>query len=158
LGHAVAQGGHLAKERLGGGGSCCAEPFDSLPGKEVRIVAVVDYQDLPLADRDRRWDGAAANKRVRKWARADNEPNDRYVKAFLWYEPDDADLFKGYKLQIADVVEGKLKAVPRAIISAAGVVQGARGGVDLPTKDVAAVKRHLARYYAKMDEEPPWDD
>jgi hypothetical protein len=126
--------------------------------QEVRIVAVVDYQDLPLADRGRRWDGAAANKRVRKWAGAEEEPNDRYIKAFLWCDPDEAHLFKGYKLQIADVVEGKLKAVPRAVRSAAGVVRGARGGVDLPTRDVAAVKRHLARYYAKMGEDPPWDD
>jgi hypothetical protein len=121
-------------------------------------VAVVDYQNLPLADRDRKWDGAAANKRVRRWAGAEDAPNDRYRKAFLWYEPDDEDRFKGYKFQIADVVEGRLKAVPRAISSAAGVIQGARGGADLPARDVPAIKRHLARYYGKMGEGPPWED
>jgi hypothetical protein len=37
-------------------------------------VAVTSFQDLPLADRDREWDGAAAEKRVRKWAGAEDEP------------------------------------------------------------------------------------
>jgi len=48
--------------------------------------------------------------------------------------------------------------VPRAVISAAAVMQGSRGGVDLPEKDISAVKRHLARYYQKMGSKPPWDD
>jgi hypothetical protein len=120
-------------------------------------MSVVQFQDLPLADRDREWDGDAANKRVREWADAQDEPNDRYKQAFVWYEPDDADKFKGYKFQIADVIDGKLKAVPRGIISAAGVMQGARGGADLPEADIGRVKRHLARYYEKMDDTPPWD-
>lgn len=34
-------------------------------------MAVTSFQDLPLADRDREWDGAAAEKRVRAWAGAD---------------------------------------------------------------------------------------
>jgi 16S rRNA (cytosine967-C5)-methyltransferase len=29
-----------------------------------------------LADRDREWDGAAAEKRVRQWAGAEDEPNE----------------------------------------------------------------------------------
>jgi hypothetical protein len=36
-------------------------------------------------------------------------------------------------------------------------VDGARGGVDLPAKDVDRVKSHLAKYYSKMGEEPPWE-
>jgi hypothetical protein len=43
-------------------------------------------------------------------------------------------------------------------MSAAGVMQGARGGVDLPEDDISRVKSHLAKYYAKMDDSPPWDD
>jgi hypothetical protein len=120
-------------------------------------MSVVDFQDLALADRDRAWDGDAANKRVREWAGAEDGPNERYRKAFVWYEPGDEDKYKGYKFQIADVVDGKLKAVPRGIISAAGVMQGARGGADLPHDDIDGVKRHLARYYKKMDDTPPWE-
>ena len=120
-------------------------------------MSVVDYQDLPLADRDRTWDGAEANKRVREFLGATDGPNDRYRQAFLWYDPDDGDKFKGYKFQIADVVDDKLKAVPRAIISAAGVMDGARGGADLPKQDIDGVKSHIARYYKKMGDTPPWD-
>jgi hypothetical protein len=34
-------------------------------------VPVTRFSDMPLADRSRRWDGAAAEKRVRKWAGAE---------------------------------------------------------------------------------------
>jgi hypothetical protein len=30
-------------------------------------------------------------------------------------------------------------------------------GADLPDKDIDRVKSHLAKYYAKMGEEPLWD-
>jgi hypothetical protein len=39
-------------------------------------MCVTAFQDLPLADRDREWDGAAAEKRVRRWADAADEPNE----------------------------------------------------------------------------------
>ena len=120
-------------------------------------MSVVTYQDLPLADRDREWDGDAANKRVRKWADADDEPNDKYRQAFVWYDADDKNKFKSYKLQIADVIGGKLHAVPRGVMAAGNVMQGSRGGVDLPQKDIDRVKIHLAKYYKKMDDEAPWE-
>jgi hypothetical protein len=42
--------------------------------REALGMAVSAFQDDPLADRDREWDGAAAEKRVRKWAGAEDEP------------------------------------------------------------------------------------
>ena len=55
-----------------------------------------------------------------------------------------------------DVVAGRLVAVPHAIIAAGNVMQGSRGGVDLPQSDIDRVKSHLAKYYKKMGEEAPW--
>ena len=121
-------------------------------------MAVTTFQDLPLADRDRAWDGDAAEKRVRAWADAEDEPNAKYRDAHAWYDADNKDNFTAYKLLIADVVDGRLKAVPRGVMAAAGVMQGARGGVDIPARDVDRVKSHLAKYYKKMDDSPPWDD
>ena len=121
-------------------------------------MTVTTFQDLPLADRDREWDGDAADKRVREWADAQDEPNARYRDAHVWYDADEKGNFGAYKLLIADIVDGRLRAVPRAVMSAAGIMQGARGGVDLPARDVDRVKSHLARYYAKMDDTPPWSD
>lgn len=121
-------------------------------------MAVTSFGDLPLADRDRAWDGAAAEKRVRAWADAQDEPNAKYRDAHVWYDADVKENFTGYKLLIADVIDGRLTAVPRGVFAAAAVMQGSRGGVDLPDKDRDRVKSHLAKYYAKLDDTPPWDD
>ena len=120
-------------------------------------MAVTTFQDLPLAARDREWDGAAAEKRVRSWADAQDEPNEKYRDAHLWYDADRKNNFTAYKLLYADVVDGELKAVPRGIIAAAGVLDGARGGVDIPAGDVDRAKSHVKRYYRKMGDEVPWE-
>ena len=121
-------------------------------------MAVTAFQDLPLADRDRAWDGDAADQRVRKWAGAEDEPNEKYRDAHVWYDADNKDNYTAYKLLIADVVDGRLKAVPRGVMAAGGIMQGARGGVDVPDKDVDRIKSHLAKYYAKMDDAAPWEE
>jgi hypothetical protein len=120
-------------------------------------VAVTAFQDLPLTDREREWDGDAAEKRVRRWAHAEDEPNQKYRDAHVWYDADNKDNFTAYKLLIADVVDGELKAVPRGVITAGNVMQGSRGGVDLPKDDIDRVKSHLAKYYKKMNDTAPWE-
>jgi hypothetical protein len=120
-------------------------------------MSVTAFGDLPLADRDREWDGAAAEKRVREWAGATDAPNEKYRDAHVWYDNEKKDNFTAYKLLIADVINGKLTAIPRGIIAAGNVMQGSRGGVDLPDSDIDRVKSHLAKYYAKMGDSPPWD-
>jgi hypothetical protein len=120
-------------------------------------MAVTTFQDLPLADRDREWDSDAAERRVREWASATDQPNAKYRDAHVWYDADAKDNFTAYKLLIADVIDGRLYAVPRAVMAAGNVLQGARGGVDLPAKDVDRVKNHLAKYYAKADDTAPWE-
>ena len=120
-------------------------------------MAVTAFQDLPLADRDREWDGDAADTRVREWADAEDEPDARYRDAHVWYDADSKDQFGAYKLLIADVIDGRLAAVPRGIMAAGNVMQGARGGVDLPERDIERVKSHLAKYYAKMGDTAPWE-
>jgi hypothetical protein len=120
-------------------------------------MTVTRFQDLPLADRDREWDGDAAERRVRDWAGAQDGPNAKYRDAHVWYDGDKDDNFTAYKLLIADVIDGRLKAVPRGVMAAGNVMQGSRGGVDLPAGDIDRVKSHLAKYYAKMGETAPWE-
>ena len=120
-------------------------------------MSVTPFKDLDLADRDRSWDGAAAEKRVRDWAGADESPNEKYRDAHVWYDSDKKENFTAYKLLIADVVDGHLVAVPRGVMAAGAVMDGSRGGVDLPEQDINRVKSHLAKYYAKMGDEPPWE-
>jgi hypothetical protein len=124
---------------------------------EERSMAVTSFQDLPVADRDRAWDGDAAEKRVRRWAGAEDEPNEKYRDAHVWYDADNKDNFTAYKLLVADVVDGKLTAVPHGVMAAGNVMQGSRGGVDLPQRDIERVKSHLAKYYEKFGDTAPWD-
>src|SRR5712675_821652 len=119
-------------------------------------MSVTAFQDLPFADRDREWDGAAAENRVRRWAQAADEPNEMYCDAYVWYDSDKKDNFTAYKLLIADVINGRLMAVPRGVMAAAAVMQGSRGGVDIAHDDIERVKSHLGKYYAKLGDAPPW--
>src|SRR5262245_28830278 len=84
-----------------------------------------------------------------------------YVHALVWREA-----FREvgidvptYRLQllIADGVYCRLVAVPRGVMAAGNVMEGARGGVDLPDEDRERVRSHLAKYYSKMDDAPPWE-
>ena len=120
-------------------------------------MSVTPFQDLPLADRDREWDGNAAEKRVRKWAGAEEGPNQKYRDAHVWYDSEKKDNFTAYKLLIADVVSGKLEAVPRGVMAAGAIVDGARGGIDISSDDSDRVKSHLAKYYKKMGDKAPWE-
>ncbi|MFI2753985.1 hypothetical protein ACGIF2_11165 [Cellulomonas sp. P22] len=119
-------------------------------------MAVPAFQDFPLAPRDRHWDSAVANRRVRAFTHAQQGPNAAYRDTHLWYDASRRQDFTAYKLLIADVVDGSLEAVPHAIFAAAAVIDGSRGGIRLPAADVPAVKDQLARYYEKLGEEPPW--
>ncbi len=49
-------------------------------------MAVTTFQDLPRADRDRAWEGDAAEDRVRSWAKAKDGPNEKYRSCFVWYD------------------------------------------------------------------------
>jgi hypothetical protein len=95
-------------------------------------MSVTAFQDLPLADRSREWDGDAADKRVRKWAGAEDEPNQKYRDAHVWSRREQRTgtvNFTAYKLLIADVVGGTLEAVPRGVMAAGNIMEGARGGL-----------------------------
>lgn len=110
------------------------------------------FQDLPLAPRDREWDAEAALVRVKAFLESAEEPSDTFSKAFLWSDSKNHDDFSGYKLQIADVIDGVLTAVPRAIFAAASV--GTKSGI--PEDDRDDVVASIDRYYAKMDLESPF--
>lgn len=121
--------------------------------KIFETKAASGSMDLPLADRDREWDANAAVARVKEWAGGPDKENidwAKYRRAFFWYDSENPESFGSYKLPFADVIDGKLMAIPRAIFAAAAALQGARGGVNIPENDVAAVKSKIEKYYKKM--------
>jgi HK97 family phage prohead protease len=123
----------------------------------VGVKGATTFEDLPLADRDREWDGSAAEKRVRAWAGgADNMNWSKYRRAFLWYDEDNPELFGSYKLGFADIINSRLTAIPRGLFACAVVLKGGRGGVNIPAEDRPKVIAHLNKYYDKMDMESPF--
>lgn len=136
--------------------------LDIITNVNYLIDSVVQYQDLPLADENTPWDGSNARKNVAKWQSSDGSGDkdkidwSKYRKAFLWYSADKPDSMSEYKFPIADVINGKLKAVPKGIMTAAQILQGAMGGTDIPEEDQKKMKTHLEKYYEKMGKKAPW--
>jgi len=103
-----------------------------------------------LNDRGKEWDSNSAITRVRDFTNSKDSPSEEYRKAFLYYDSDTKDNFGSYKLPIADVVDSKLVAVPRAIFAVAGALSGARGGVELPESDREEIINKINGYYQDM--------
>lgn len=122
------------------------------------------WADLPLADRERAWDADAADNRIAgacavDRAGVDSSPADWdcYASAHL-YRDDEADPHtrRAYRMLIVDEVDGRRVIVPRAVFTAAGVLQGARGGIDAPSDAIEAMRGVLSGLYRRMAD--AWDD
>jgi len=110
--------------------------------------------DLPIAPRDTTWDAAAADKRVQEYAGGkDNMDWAKYGKAFFYVDETNKELLGSYKLGFADVIDGSLVAVPKGIFAVAGVLNGARGGADIPESDAMEIKDKVSAYYARLAKE-----
>lgn len=125
----------------------------------VLIKALSGSTTLPLADDVTEWDSIAAQGRILEAFTKDGETDwGKVHSAAFWYDVDNAEKMSGHKLFFADIVDGTLKAIPRGVIAVAAVLQGARGGVDIPESDVDGVKAKVATYYKRMElGEPPWE-
>ena len=94
-----------------------------------------------------------------KWAGADDEPNEKYRDATCLVR-------RGQQGQLHRVQAADLRCRSAASVllcrarswRLAGVMQGARGGIDIPESDVDRVKVTWRSTTAKMDRTPPWED
>ena len=118
--------------------------------------SAISFNDLALASSDTAWNATEAIERIKKFTKSDEKPSEKYRKAFLWFDKDNLDDFSSYKIPIADVVDGEMKAIPKAILMAAGTMKGANGGVDVPKEERKNIKSHVEKYYTKMDKESPF--
>ncbi len=113
--------------------------------------------DLPLAADGREWDGDAAEDVIFQWAGWPADEDGRKVRrAFFAYDDSDPTLKKSYKLPFANVIDGELQVVPHALYAVASVLEGGRGGVDLPDEVIDAVRDKVEAYYRKMGKAAPW--
>lgn len=143
-------------------------PFELIE-ESAAITAAVrksGWSDLPLAVRDLEWDGSAAEKNVADAAGIGGDSPDwgTYATAFLYIDEEaDPETKAAYGFQIADILDGTLTIVPRAVFAVAGVLQGARGGTTIPEADQDAMRGVVDGLYSRMAEEfddpsitPPW--
>lgn len=116
----------------------------------LELKSVIGSSDLPVASREREWDGSEAEKRI--WAWADNDPA-KVRRAYFWVDGDPENK-SSYKLPFADVIDGKLMAVPRALSAVDGSLDGARGGVKgIPDADKKRIKAKVNAYKQRMGED-----
>lgn len=115
--------------------------------------------DLPVAPTDYEWDGDAAAQRVAEWAGIDAEDAGedawaRYGSAFLLRDDAADPMTRGaYKLGVADIVDGELTLIPRAVYAVASVLQGGRGGVDAPEEEQDRLKGAVRALYERIADE-----
>lgn len=136
------------------------------------LIAAVNreaHSSLPVAPRDREWDGDAAAQRVAESCGveaddAGDEAWECYNRAFL-YRDDEADpaTKAAYKLGYADLVDGELTIIPQGVVAIAAVLQGARGGADIPAEEQDELRSVVAALYDHINEAvdadlvPPWE-
>lgn len=112
-------------------------------------------EDWPLSERDHAWGASAADDRIRKWASSDGSGDKdkmdwaKYRSVHFWYDENNDKSFGGYKLLFCDVLSSQVTAVWRGVTACAAVMQGGRGGVDIPEGDRDGVKAKIAGYYKK---------
>ena len=100
----------------------------------------------------KRWSGATNE------ARLSTEAGPRVLRqAFAWLDPDaDPDTKAAYKFIHHEVsADGRVGAASeRACISGIAVLNGGRGGADVPPEDRHAIYRHLAAHLQDAGREP----
>lgn len=128
-------------------------PFPADEECEIASIrSVVPFQDLPLAPADTPWDPAAARARLLEDARKGAEKDcvvdlRKMRRAFVWSDRSDPFAPDSYQVQVADLVDGKLAVVPRAVLDAdlEAVPEDAR----------SAVRTHLERYLGAIRKADP---
>ncbi|MFC1709483.1 hypothetical protein ACFL2J_05485 [Candidatus Omnitrophota bacterium] len=109
-------------------------------------MRVFDYIDLPLASQETVWDIEKAQARLKSWA---GEDLLMYRKGFM-YAQDPKDI-GSYELPYADIIDGTLKVVPKALFAVVQKIQGS----DISSSDKDTLLEYSKRYYHKMGVEFP---
>ncbi|MFD8335538.1 hypothetical protein ACFV42_23195 [Streptomyces solisilvae] len=136
---------------------------EKLTDTSALIAAAIGNTSLPFADRGRSWDGAGAKKRMATRAKKEDGSLDvaKMSQGFLYRdESADPNNVTAYKFPFADVIDGELKAVFAGVVAAASVVQGGRGGTDVPTaglkSKLTTLYNRAAKGFGDPEIKPPW--
>lgn len=107
--------------------------------------------DLPIAERDRPWDGNDAVQRMELRASSDGTGDPAtidwtvFADGFLWHEENPSTV-GAFKLPFCDVIDGELKIVPAGVFAVAQRLDQ----TDIPDGDKTEVKGRLSTLYEKI--------
>jgi len=134
----------------------------SAPDKgELEEKGATQFKDLPLLGDDVEWSKVKAKAMLAKWASSDGSGDKdkidwrKYSQGFFWYDSTNPENFGSYKLPFCYVQDGELYAVPRGIYACAVVINGGRGGVNIPDEDLPSVKTTLTSIIKKWVKKAP---
>jgi hypothetical protein len=132
------------------------------PYEELEVVGrgAVGSHSPAKAPRGRAWQSSPAVKRLRSWAGGPAKEDiswSKYRTGFAWFDASGKESFGSYKLPHHDIVNSSFVVVFRGAAAAAVVIQGGRGGVNIPEGDMGGVKAHVAKHYHQFDEKAPWE-
>ncbi|MEW1679160.1 hypothetical protein AB0O47_38820 [Streptomyces noursei] len=136
---------------------------EKLTDTSALTAAAIGNTSLPFADRGRSWDGAGAKKRMAARAKKQDGGLDvaKMSQGFLWRDDSaDPNNVGSYKFPFADVVNGELRAVFAGVVAAASVVQGGRGGTNVPAgalrSKISTLYGRAAKAFKDPSIKPPW--
>lgn len=125
-------------------------------------VNTSSWRKWPVAEREVSFDADDAIQRIAQWSGGDPA---KFGSAFLYQNKQaPANNRESYRLPIADVVNGSLTLIPRAVMSAATILSGAHGGLPTVPDDeklelqrvVTDIYDHLNESYGDPRFKPPW--
>jgi 2'-5' RNA ligase len=146
-------------------------PFElatDTPAITASKVRTSGWANMPIASRDRAWDGDAAAQRLATECGLDGDSPDWgcYASGFLYqYTDRDPQTRGAYAFPIVDHIDGEHQIVPAAVFAAANILAGGRGGTDIPADKQAAMRRVVGTLYKRLAKEfddpsiqAPWGD
>lgn len=126
--------------------SLVSEPMNAA-AKITTVKGVEGVKELPIAARDAEWDEKAALERISEL----ENPTDAFLLVSI-NEKNEAEV----DMQIADVIDGKLQIIPKAVFAASMQVLGVKS-YEIPEGKREALASTLAGYYSKMGMESPFE-
>jgi hypothetical protein len=145
------------------------EIVEEYPIKEPETVNEEVIQDkaasgslsLPLAPENTAWSFTATDANailgVKKGEQDKNADWSKYASVHFWKDPAQEDKRAGYKLPFAKIIDGSIKAVWHGVAAANVVIQGGRGGADIPAADRPAIISKIKHYYKRFGKPFPSD-
>lgn len=100
------------------------------------------WRRWPIAPRETEFDADDAIARIAQWSQG--EPS-KFAQAFLYQNKEQPpNNRESYRLPIADIHNGKLTLIPRAVFSAGTILSGAHGGLEGSVPEPERVKLQQA--------------